>query len=210
MYVNKYDHERSLMVEEQLIARGINDVRVLRAMSKVPREFFVLPEDMDRCYQDSPLELIKKQTISQPYVVAFMTQALRIKPEEKVLEIGTGCGYQTAVLAEMAAEVYTLEIIEELQKLAKKVLKKLGYTNINFQLTTGRKGWVEAAPFDKIIVTAAGDKIPQPLLDQLAPGGRLVAPVKFASGQKLVLVKKGQDGTITQENILDVVFVPLK
>lgn len=211
MYVNKFDHDRSLMIEEQLIARGIKDAAVLRAMSVVAREKLLPKNLIDQSYFDQPLPIGKGQTISQPYIVALMSQALRFKPEDKVLEVGTGCGYQTAIAAEIVSAVYSLEIIPELYRQAKKnLVKTLGYTNVHLREGSGRKGWAEEAPFNKIVVAAVSDKIPPALLQQLANGGKLVMPLKLPSGQKLVVVKKDEQGVVTQENLLDVVFVPLK
>jgi protein-L-isoaspartate(D-aspartate) O-methyltransferase len=164
------------MIEHDLSARGIRDPRVLAAMGRVPRERFVPPEELGRAYGDHPLPIGHGQTISQPYIVAFMTEQLRLRGDEKVLEIGTGSGYQAAVLAECAAEVYTIEIVAELAERSGKLLRELGYDNVHARAGDGYRGWPEQAPFEAIILTAAPDHVPQPLLDQLADGGRMIRP----------------------------------
>lgn len=198
---------RKEMVESQLKGRDITDKRVLAAMEKVERHRFVPADDRSAAYEDRPLEIGEGQTISQPYIVALMTQLLKLKGNEKVLEIGTGSGYQAAVLAELAREVYTIEIVEPLGKAAEARLKEMGYTNVSVRLGDGYLGWPEKAPFDGIIVTCAPDKIPQPLIAQLADGGRMVIPVGTRS-QELVLVEK-RGGKITQKNVVPVMFVPM-
>ncbi|GAA4271577.1 protein-L-isoaspartate(D-aspartate) O-methyltransferase [Aquimarina gracilis] len=195
------------MVTNQLIARGINDPATLRAMRKVPREAFVPKSIREHAYQDNPLPIGQGQTISQPYIVAFMTQILQLKPNYKVLEIGTGSGYQAAVLAEIVRSVYTIEIVEELGVSAKKVFQKLGYTNVITRIGDGYNGWEEHAPFDAIIVTAGIEEIPQPLLDQLAEGGRMIIPVGPSNQRNLVLVTK-KKGKIKTKKVLPVRFVP--
>jgi protein-L-isoaspartate(D-aspartate) O-methyltransferase len=204
---DEYSFERRKMVSQQIIRRGVSDKKVLDAMRKVHRHEFV-PEDMKpRAYEDNPLPIGEDQTISQPYIVAVMTELLGLKGGEKVLEIGTGSGYQAAVLAEIADEVYTIEIIESLAKSADERLKRLGYNNITVKYGDGYKGWKEHAPFDAVIVTAAPDHIPQPLVDQLKVGGRMVIPVgKFY--QELKLLTKTEDG-IKEKNMLPVRFVPM-
>ncbi len=198
---------RERMVDQQLRARDITDPRVLAAMLKVPRHEFV-PHDMLRsAYDDSALPLAMGQTVSQPYIVAFMTQALGLKGSEHVLEIGTGSGYQAAVLAEIVPQLYTIEILPELTERARTVLDALGYRNIHFRTGDGYQGWPDAAPFDAIIVTAAPDHIPQPLIDQLKPGGRMILPVG-RSEQELVIVEKTASGTRRQSTI-PVRFVPM-
>ncbi|MEA1996211.1 MAG: protein-L-isoaspartate(D-aspartate) O-methyltransferase, partial [Gemmatimonadota bacterium] len=162
------EKERRAMVETQIERRGVKDRLVLDAMCKVPRHRFVPPEHQDEAYNDYPLQIGYRQTISQPYIVALMTELLKIEPEDRVLEIGTGSGYQAAVLAELAAEVYTIEIKEPLARSAGKLLNELGYTNIEVRAGDGFFGWPEAAPFDCIIVTAAPERVPQPLIDQLS------------------------------------------
>jgi len=199
--------ERLSMVETQIASRGVRDKRVLEAMRKVPRHRFVPPENQDQAYGDYPLPIGHGQTISQPYIVALMTELLKVEPGEKVLEIGTGSGYQAAVLAELAAEVYTIEIIKPLATRAEKLLSELGYGNIKVRAGDGFFGWPEEAPFDGIIVTAAPQKVPQPLLDQLKEGGRLVIPEgRFA--QELVVYEK-VGGEIKRREVIPVRFVPM-
>lgn len=187
-----YKVARERMVENQIKARGISDSRVIQAMLKVPRHFFVDEGLRDQAYGDFPLPIGEGQTISQPYIVALMTEALELKGNERVLEIGTGSGYQTAILAELAAWVYTIEKYSSLLEKAKKVLNKLGYKNISFKLGDGSKGWKEASPFQAIIVTAAAPEIPNPLKEQLDEGGRIVIPVGDTFSQVLIKgIKKG-------------------
>lgn len=208
--------ERHKMVEEVVslarvaaeTGRPVLDERVLAAMRKVPRHEFV-PEDQKRlAYRNRPLPIGEGQTISQPYIVALMTDLLQLEPGDKVLEIGTGCGYQAAVLAEIAGEVYTIEIIDSLGRAAAATLKRLGYANVHTRIGDGYKGWPEAAPFDAIIVTAAPDHIPPALVEQLKPTGRMVIPVGGLS-QELMVVKKNADGSTLNEQIVPVRFVPL-
>ena len=201
---------RRLMVKEQLIARGrdITNSRVLAAMGKVPRHEFVPERLRSRAYQDSPLPIGHDQTISQPFIVAFMTESLQPRPSDRVLEIGTGSGYQAAVLAELVAEVYTIEIIKELADRAAADLKRLGYTNVQVRAGDGYQGWPQAAPFDAIIVTCAPNKVPQPLVDQLKTGGRMIIPVGVSWNQELVLLHK-RDGKLEQQTVLPVRFVPM-
>jgi len=204
-----YAQARQRMVRQQLVARGINDKRVLDVMGWVERHKFV-PENMRAyAYEDSPLPIGEEQTISQPYIVALMTQLLQLEGDEKVLEIGTGSGYQAAVLAELAKEVYTVEILKDLGEKAQKRLEGLGYTNIKVKIADGYYGWKEYAPFDAIIVTAAAEYIPQPLIDQLKMGGRLVIPVGDIKMQKLLLVQKQPGGGLKEHEITGVLFVPL-
>ena len=196
------------MVEKQLRPRGIDDPRVLRAMAKVPREKFIAKELEARAYEDRPLPIGFGQTISQPYIVAFMTQAMKPKPTDRVLEIGTGSGYQAAVLGELVAQVYTIEIVRPLAQRAATILNALGYKNVLVKGDDGYKGWPEHAPFDAIIVTAAPDHVPQPLVDQLKEGGRMIIPVGKTFAQELqVLEKRG--GAIKQTAAIPVKFVPL-
>jgi len=204
-----YRIAREKMVERQIKARGIRDERVLKAMLKVPRHLFVDPSLIDQAYADHPLPIGNGQTISQPYIVALMTEALELKGKERVLEIGTGSGYQTAILAELALWVYTIEKYPQLLERAKEILvDKLGYKNISFKLGDGTLGWEEAAPFDAIIVTAAGPEIPKPLIDQLKEGGRIVIPVGDENVQVLVKgVKKG--GRLETTPLEGVKFVKL-
>lgn len=211
MYASIYDELRSRMVQEQLMDRGIHDFATLRAMAKVPRELFVPKESLEQAYHDTAIPLIKGQTISQPFIVAFMTQSLRLQPEDTVLELGTGSGYQAAIAAELAVAVHSFEIIDELHAKARSILKKLNYQNISLKLGSGRRGLPEAGPFSKIIVTAAADKVPPSLFDQLASPGRLIIPLKEADGsQQLVLYKKDERGQIQEQKLLPVVFVTLK
>jgi len=198
---------RRLMVEDQLRARGIRNAKVLAAMGRVPRHEFVPPPLHALAYADHPLPIGHGQTISQPFIVAFMTEALNPASTDRVLEIGTGSGYQAAVLAELAREVYTIEILEPLSARAQKALGGLGYQNIRFRVGDGWSGWPEAAPFDDIIVTAAPEKIPQPLLDQLKVGGRLVIPVGSFFQDLLVLTKPATG--LEKRNVIPVRFVPM-
>jgi protein-L-isoaspartate(D-aspartate) O-methyltransferase len=195
------------MVRQQIEARGVRDPRVLEAMRKVPRHLFVPPAMQAHAYADTPLPIGHGQTISQPYIVAFMSEAMQLKGGERVLEIGTGSGYQAAVLAELAREVYSVEIVEPLAREAEACLKYLGYTNIKLRVGDGYRGWPEAAPFDAIMVTAAPDHIPPALLEQLAEGGRLILPVG-SFFQELVRIRRTKDGT-KRESLLPVRFVPM-
>ena len=198
---------RRHMVETQMRARDIKDERVLAAMEKVPRHRFVRASDIDYAYADSPIGIGSGQTISQPYIVAFMTQALAVKPTDKVLEIGTGSGYQAAVLGELVREVYTIEIVPELAERSTQLLKDLGYTNVHVRSGDGYAGWPEQAPFDAVIVTAAPDHVPQPLVDQLKMGGRMVVPVGRGD-QDLLVLTRTTDG-LREDDRLPVRFVPL-
>jgi protein-L-isoaspartate(D-aspartate) O-methyltransferase len=202
--------ERKRMVAEQIAGpgRGITNARVLTAMGKVPRHEFVPAPHRSQAYQDHPLPIGHDQTISQPYVVAFMTEQLDPKPTDRVLEIGTGSGYQAAVLAELVAQVYTIEIIGELGSQAAALLKRLSYTNVHVRVGDGYKGWPEAAPFDAIIVTCAPEKVPSPLIEQLRDGGRLVIPLGSALGQELVVLRKRGD-QLVRRAVLPVLFVPM-
>jgi len=194
-------------VRRHLAARDITDPRVLQAMRKVLRHRFVPAGQRHNAYEDRPLPIGYAQTISQPYVVAFMTQAVRLKGDERVLEVGTGSGYQAAVLAKLAKHVYSVEIVEELAKRSAKVLKAEAYANVTVRAGDGYRGWPEQAPFDVIVVTAAPDHVPQPLVDQLKPGGRLVIPVGDVY-QNVLLVEKTESGTHTR-SLLPVRFVPM-
>jgi protein-L-isoaspartate(D-aspartate) O-methyltransferase len=202
--------EREKMVATQIQARDVKDPNVLKAMRIVPRHAFI-PENVQKlAYGDHPLPIGFDQTISQPYIVAFMTEALELKPDSKVLEIGTGSGYQAAVCAEIAAEVYTIEIVEGLAKGAEKTLKELGYPNVFVRAGDGYFGWPEKAPFDAIIGTAAAERIPPPLIEQLKPGGRMILPYETKSGfQYLVLVTKDGKGNLNRRNVMPVRFVPM-
>lgn len=202
-----YKAARLRMVETQIRARGVKDERVLKALETVPRHRFVPEHLWEEAYADEPLPIGFGQTISQPYVVAYMTEQLRLQEDEKVLEIGTGSGYQAAVLAELAREVYTIEIVPELGRRAEKVLKELGYENVRVRIGDGYRGWPEAAPFDAIIVTAAPDHVPQPLLEQLKIGGRMILPLGDFY-QDLVLITKTEKG-IKKERKIPVRFVPM-
>ena len=196
------------MVEEQIIARGIKDFRVAGAMRKVPRHLFVEDALESQAYSDHPLPIGEKQTISQPYMVALMTEALSLTGKEKVLEIGTGSGYQTAVLAELASKVFSVERIRSLAIKARKLLLELGYFNIEVKFSDGTFGWLEEGPFDVIMVTAGAPDIPQPLIDQLKVGGRMVIPVGDSYVQDLMRIQKTGDG-ITKGNYGGCRFVRL-
>jgi protein-L-isoaspartate(D-aspartate) O-methyltransferase len=196
------------MVEQQIAARGVTDRRVLDAMRKVPRERFVPAELAWRAYDDRPLPIGGGQTISQPYIVAYMTAVLRPAPSHRVLEIGTGSGYQAAVLGELAREVYTIEIVRDLARRATATLDALGYRNVHVREGDGYAGWPEHAPFDRILVTAAPEKIPQPLLDQLARGGLLVAPVGAQGATQWIVIAEKTDRGIVERRTIPVQFVP--
>jgi len=203
-----FEEARHRMVERQLAQRGISDERVLKAMREVPRHRFI-PEDLwDMAYRDTPLPIGHGQTISQPYIVAYMTQMLHLKPDDRVLEVGTGSGYQAAILSLLTKQVYTIERLEELAERAEQVLKELNYTNILVQGGDGGYGWPEAAPFDAIIVTAAAPEVPPPLIAQMADGAPLVAPVGPAGFQDLVRLTR-QGGGTKVEYLTPVAFVPL-
>ena len=202
--------ERAEMVEHQIVPRGIHDPRVLAAMRKVPRHLFVPESQSPYAYEDRPLPIGEGQTISQPFIVAAMTELAAPGPEARVLEIGTGSGYQAAVLAELVRSVYTIEIVAPLGEKARALLADLGLGNVEVRIGDGYKGWPEAAPFDGILVTAAPDHVPQPLVDQLAPGGRMVIPVGHQFGaQDLLVITKGADGRTLTRKTLPVRFVPL-
>jgi len=199
--------ERARMVDRQIARRGIDDPRVLAAMRRVPRHELVPPNVRADAYDDTPLPIRHSQTISQPYVVAFMTEALELEPSDRVLEVGTGSGYQAAVLAEIAREVWTIEIVAPLAERAERDLARLGYRNVHVRAGDGYRGWPEHAPFDAIIVTAAPDHVPEPLIEQLAVGGRLVLPVGTGT-QELVLIERTADG-VKRRRLLGVRFVPM-
>jgi protein-L-isoaspartate(D-aspartate) O-methyltransferase len=205
----KYDQLRDRMVTVQLEARDISDDRVLAAMRSVPRHLFVPPDVRDLAYQDSPLPIGLDQTISQPYIVALMTQLARPGPDDRALEVGTGSGYQAAVLSRIVDRVFTIEIIEDLAERARNVISGLGYENVRFRVGDGYDGWPEMGPFDLILVTAAAPRVPQPLIDQLAEGGRLVIPVGGTwEIQQLKLYRK-QQGKLKVAEVLPVRFVPM-
>lgn len=197
------------MVEEQISGRGIRDQRVLSAMSAVQRHLFVPESYRHLAYEDGPLPIGMGQTISQPYIVAFMTEALELSPGDRVLEVGTGSGYQAAVLAEIVREVYTIELIPELGEKARKLLEERGYRNVACRIGDGYLGWPDKSPFDAIMVTAAADEVPEPLIDQLKVGGRLCIPVEGAGFvQYLILITRTPTGT-KKETLIPVRFVPL-
>jgi protein-L-isoaspartate(D-aspartate) O-methyltransferase len=185
---------RDRMVEQQIRARGVIDPRVLQAVRKVPRHLFIPRHLWEQAYNDYPLPIGADQTISQPYIVALMTEILELKAADRVLELGTGSGYQAAILAELAAEVYSIDRMGDLAKLAQSVLDSLGYANVQIRVGDGTLGWPEAAPFDGIIVTAGAPKVPRPLTEQLALGGRLVIPVGDMFSQTLTCVRKTESG----------------
>jgi protein-L-isoaspartate(D-aspartate) O-methyltransferase len=199
---------RKDMVKNQLQERDIYNSKVLDAMLQVPRHYFVPKEKQSYAYSDSPLSIGHEQTISQPYMVAYMTQALRLGKNDKVLEIGTGSGYQAAILGKLADSVYTIEIVEPLGKQASELLSRLGYDNITVKIGDGYHGWEEHAPFDAIMVTAGAEEIPLPLLEQLKDGGRMIIPVGPHEGiRDLVLIKK-KKGKLSSKNLMPVRFVP--
>jgi protein-L-isoaspartate(D-aspartate) O-methyltransferase len=203
-----YAGRRDMMVRLQIEARGIRDPRVLNAMRKVERHLFVPPDQAARAYGDYPLPIGWGQTISQPYIVAFMTEALELEPHAKVLEIGTGSGYQAAVLAEICDSVFTIEIVPELGEKARNLLTMLGYKNIRVKTGDGYQGWARYAPYQAVIVTCSPTHVPLPLIEQLAEGGKMIIPVGVMHNQELVLLEKRQ-GRLTQKNVLPVRFVPM-
>jgi len=207
MREENFEKKRRRMVGEQIKARGITDTRVLAAMEKVPRHEFVPDIIKTHSYNDEPLSIGEGQTISQPYIVAYMSEVLQLEGEYKVLEIGTGSGYQTAVLAEIVRDVYSVEIIESLSRKSRILLTELGYKNIQFKVGDGSYGWKEFSPFDAIIVTAAPREIPQPLQEQLSIGGKLIVPVGDTF-QDLLLTVRSQRG-FKEKKLLSVRFVPL-
>jgi len=209
MASDPYIQKRMQMVQKDIQGRGVKDPKVLEAMGKIPRHLFVDESFKEKAYADHPLPIGEGQTISQPYVVALMTEALRLRPEDRVLEIGTGSGYQAAVLADIVKEVYTIEIRKPLAESASKRLHELGYKNIQVRCADGYFGWEEVAPFDAVMVTAASNHIPPPLLKQLKEGGRLIIPVGSTTfHQTLTLVIK-EKGDLQVEQLGGVLFVPL-
>jgi protein-L-isoaspartate(D-aspartate) O-methyltransferase len=205
-----YYPQRTRMVREQIAGRGVKDPAVLKAMRETPREQFIPPAVRELAYEDRPVPIGYGQTISQPYIVALMTEMLDIKRDQRVLEIGTGSGYQAAVLSSLAKEVYTIEIVPELAKSASVTLNRLGYKNVIVREGDGYKGWPEKAPFERIILTAAPTELPKTLTDQLKPGGKLLAPIGAPlSVQELRVVEKTADGKITSRPVLPVRFVPM-
>ncbi len=207
---SSFARQRKRMVEEQIAYRGVKDKRVLEAMESVPRHVFIPEETRSYSYYDQPVPIGFGQTISQPYIVAFMTELLQAGSDDVVLEVGTGSGYQAAILARLVKRVYTIEIVNDLGKEAQNRLKTLGYDNVEVMIGDGYKGWPEHAPFDAIIVTAAAEHIPQPLIDQLKPGGRMVIPVgRVYAVQDLMLITKDASSKVIKESIIPVRFVPL-
>ncbi len=204
---NIYTQQRFEMVEHQLISRGIQDSKIIQAMLRVPRHKFVPLGLRKLAYSDNPLPIGVEQTISQPYIVALMTELLKLKGGEKVLEVGTGSGYQAAILADIGCEIFTIEIIESLSERAQEILRSLGYSKINFKIGDGYRGWPEHAPFDAIIVTAASEQIPEPLIEQLKDNGRMVIPIGDLY-QELLLIIKTEKG-IEKKTITPVRFVPM-
>jgi protein-L-isoaspartate(D-aspartate) O-methyltransferase len=198
---------RQRMLENQIKARGVKDLRVLSSMLKVERHLFVPKSSQSNAYADQPLPIGDGQTISQPYIVALMTELLELKGDERVLEVGTGSGYQAVVLGELAKEVYTVEIVEPLAMAAKKRIEELGYKNITVRVSDGYLGWPEMAPFDAIVITCAPDHIPRPLLEQLKDGGRMVLPVGIFSQDLKKIVKRS--GRTEESDIISVIFVPM-
>jgi protein-L-isoaspartate(D-aspartate) O-methyltransferase len=205
---DKYERVRQRMVRDQIVARGIKDQNLIQAMLKVKRHLFVSKNYERMAYEDRPLSIGEGQTISQPYIVALMTEKLELKKDMKVLEIGTGSGYQAAILAEIVDQVYTIEIIESLGLRAEKLLKKLDYTNIKIKVGDGYKGWKENAPFDAIIVTCAPTDIPLPLKNQLKEGGKMIIPIGGSITQELVLLEK-INGKLIKKVVETVRFVPM-
>ncbi|WP_319372039.1 protein-L-isoaspartate(D-aspartate) O-methyltransferase [uncultured Ilyobacter sp.] len=203
-----FEAEKSRMIKDQIIGRGIKDARVIEAISSVPREEFVRERDLELSYADTPLSIGWGQTISQPYIVAYMLEMLDIKKEHRVLEIGTGSGYEAALLSELASEVVTLEILEELYKMGKRKIKELGYDNVEVIRGDGYRGHEKKAPYDRIILSAAPTDIPKTLVDQLDIKGKLIAPVG-AVFQELILIEKDEAGRITKRRLLPVRFVPM-
>ena len=206
--IQSYAGQRRKMVEEQLVERGVKNLSVLEAMSRVPRHLFAQDSLQHRAYGDTPLPIGENQTISQPYIVGAMTEALALKGEERVLEIGTGSGYQTAIIAELCRQVFTIERLNNLSRKAQNILESLNYMNIVFKMFDGTYGWPDQAPFDAILITASAPEIPDSLVKQLGDGGRLVAPIGGADKQKLVVLTKKGD-RISRRDLVNCKFVPL-
>jgi protein-L-isoaspartate(D-aspartate) O-methyltransferase len=207
---DQYRVQRERMVHDQIESRGVKNSQVLRAMRDTQRHFFVPPHVRQFAYEDHPIPIGFGQTISQPFIVGFMTEMLDLTKEHRVLEIGTGSGYQAAILSSLAKEVYTVEIVPELARSATETLRRLGHQNVFVREGDGYKGWPEKAPFDRIILTASPPELPQTLVDQLRPGGKLLAPVgSSVFGQEIILVEKAADGKITKGPVLPVSFVPM-
>jgi protein-L-isoaspartate(D-aspartate) O-methyltransferase len=207
---DQFAAQREGMVREQIASRGIKNAEVLKAMRAVPRHLFMPPDVRSYAYEDRPVPIGYGQTISQPYIVAFMSEALEVRPDHRVLEIGTGSGYQAAILSALTREVYSIEIVPQLAKSSAETLRQLGYKNVMVRGGDGYKGWPEKAPFDRILLTAAPPEVPSALMDQLKPGGILLAPVgKSTLEQEIVRVSKAADGKITHRSLLPVRFVPM-
>jgi len=205
--LQRYAGHRQKMVED-LIERGIRDLRVIEAMSRVPRHLFVRDSFQHKAYGDHPLPIGESQTISQPYVVAAMSEALQLTGEERVLEIGTGSGYQTAILSELAAQVFTIERVKSLGRQARQILDGLGYTHINYKIFDGTYGWRELGPYDAVLITAAGPEVPKALIEQVKDGGRIIAPIGDDQGQQLMAyTKRGQ--RLSARLMGECFFVPL-
>ena len=204
-----YSRLREQMVKRQIIARGVKDEQVIKAMLTVPRHLFVPESNRSMAYDDTPLPIGEGQTISQPYIVAFMTEYLKLKPDDRILEIGTGSGYQAAILAELVKEVYTIEIIPVIGNRASKLLDEMGYSNIHVKVGDGYKGWPEEAPFNAIIVTCAPDEMPRALVNQLSEGGRIIVPVGSQYSAQYLILGTKKKGKLITENVLPVRFVPM-
>ena len=207
--MNKFDQRRLQMVEDQMRRRGISDKRVLGAMETVPRHLFVEKHQQQLAYFDGPLPIGHEQTISQPYIVAFMTEELRIQGHHTILEIGTGCGYQSAILSMLAKKVVSLENVDKLAKTARKRLYEQGYDNIQVYNVNGFDGWTENAPYDRIIGTAAPTSMPNKLIEQLSPQGRMIIPIGSMFNQSLFIITKNKKGTVKIKRSLPVRFVPM-
>ena len=207
--MNKFDQRRLQMVEDQIHRRGISDKRVLNAMEIVPRHLFVEKHQQQLAYFDGPLPIGHEQTISQPYIVAFMTEALRIQAHHTVLEIGTGCGYQSAILSMLAKKVISVEYVTKLAETASNRLTKLNYSNIQVYNVNGFDGWTENAPYDRIIGTAAPTSMPDKLIEQLSPQGRMIIPIGSMFNQSLFIITKNKKGTVKFKRSLPVRFVPM-